>query len=162
MQYPAVDLSEINKCVIKFTSTDTAYDNDWNPIVSVNPVADATVTFEGRTYTTDENGAIMVERSILTEGAHGIQIDKKAANGLPLVLRFAPDFTVDIPEITVTLGDMDYDDEITVNDALLVLRIAAKLVPVTDEALAIGDMDGDGEITVVDALKVLRIAAKLA
>ena len=58
-------------------------------------------------------------------------------------------------------GDMDGDGEITVADALTVLRIAAKLVNETPEALRIGDMDGDGEITVGDALTVLRIAAKL-
>ena len=59
-------------------------------------------------------------------------------------------------------GDMDGDGEVTVADALAVLRIAAKLVPETSEAIRIGDMDGDGEITVSDALRVLRIAAKLA
>lgn len=69
-------------------------------------------------------------------------------------------FTVVAPGITP--GDMDGDGEITVADALSVLRIAAKLVDVTPDALATGDMDGDGEITVSDALRVLRIAAKLA
>ena len=59
-------------------------------------------------------------------------------------------------------GDMDGDGEITVADALSVLRIAAKLLEATPEAIAIGDMDSDGEITVSDALRVLRIAAKLA
>ena len=58
-------------------------------------------------------------------------------------------------------GDMDGDGEITVGDALAALRIAAKLVEETPEALRIGDMDGDGEITVGDALNILRIAAKL-
>ena len=161
MQYPKVDLSEINKRIIKFTSTDTTYDLDWNPVVVENPVAGATVTFEGQTYITDAEGKITIERSLLTEGAHAVQIDKKAEAGLPLVLRFAPDFTIDIPLITRIPGDMDDDGEITVGDALTVLRIAAKLVPVTDEAIEIGDMDHDGEITVGDALTVLRIAAKL-
>ena len=59
-------------------------------------------------------------------------------------------------------GDMDGDKEITVADALSVLRIAAKLAEETADALRIGDMDRDGEITVADALAVLRIAAKLA
>lgn len=59
-------------------------------------------------------------------------------------------------------GDMDGDGEITVADALNVLRIAAKLVPETPDAIAKGDMDGDGSLTVSDALRVLRIAAKLA
>ncbi|MBP5781363.1 MAG: ATP-binding cassette domain-containing protein [Clostridia bacterium] len=56
----------------------------------------------------------------------------------------------------------DGDGEITVSDALTVLRIAAKLADETPDALRIGDMDEDGAITVSDALRVLRIAAKLA
>ena len=42
------------------------------------------------------------------------------------------------------------------------LRIAAKLVEETPEAVAIGDVDGDGKITVSDALRILRVAAKLS
>ena len=162
MQYPEVDLSEINKRVIKFTSADTSYDLDYTPVVTVNPVAGATVYFEGTEYVTDDEGKITVQRDLLSEGVHAIQIEKKAENGLPLVLRFAPDFTVDIPKITRIPGDMDDDGEITVSDALAVLRIAAKLAPATYDVIAICDMDKDGEITVSDALAVLRIAAKLA
>ncbi|MBR5942628.1 MAG: choice-of-anchor J domain-containing protein [Clostridia bacterium] len=66
------------------------------------------------------------------------------------------------PEKNALKGDMDNDGEITVADALAALRIAAKLVAPTDEAVAIGDVDGDGSVTVADALKILRVAAKLA
>ena len=73
--------------------------------------------------------------------------------------------TTETFEITVMPGvkkcDFDGDGEITVGDALTALRIAAKLVEETPEAIAIGDNDGDGEITVADALTILRIAAKL-
>lgn len=58
-------------------------------------------------------------------------------------------------------GDMDGDGNITVADALAALRIAAKLVAETPEALATGDVDNDGSITVADALAILRVAAKL-
>ena len=161
MQYPEIDLSEINKRVIKFVSNDTTYDADWNPIITANPVVGATVYFEGTEYITDDDGKILVQRDLLTEGTHAIQIEKTAENGLPLVLRFSPDFTVDVPKITRLPGDMDDDGEITVSDALAVLRIAAKLAPATYDVRAISDMDKDGEITVADALAVLRIAAKL-
>ena len=151
MQYPEVDLSEISKRVIRFTSADTSYDLDYTPVVTVNPVAGATVFFEGTEYVTDDEGKITVQRDLLSEGVHAIQIEKKAENGLPLVLRFAPDFTVDIPKITRIPGDMDDDGEITVSDALAVLRIAAKLAPATYDVIAICDMDKDREITVSDA-----------
>ena len=58
-------------------------------------------------------------------------------------------------------GDLDGDGEITVSDALKALRIAAKLIDETPEAVAIADSDGDGRITVSDALAILRVAAKL-
>ena len=59
-------------------------------------------------------------------------------------------------------GDMDKDGEISVNDALRALRIAAKLTEATEEDMQLGDVDKDGDITVNDALKILRVAAKLA
>ena len=59
-------------------------------------------------------------------------------------------------------GDFDSDGEITVSDALAALRIAAKLIEETEEAIAVGDIDGDGSVTVSDALAILRVAAKLA
>ncbi|MBQ6553417.1 MAG: choice-of-anchor J domain-containing protein [Clostridia bacterium] len=62
----------------------------------------------------------------------------------------------------VMKGDMDKDGEITVADALMALRIAAKLADASDEAVAVGDVDADGSITVADALAILRVAAKLA
>ena len=61
----------------------------------------------------------------------------------------------------VMKGDMDKDGEISVGDALIALRIAARLTEATDEYVLIGDVDGDDEITVGDALKILRVAAKL-
>ncbi|MBQ9557346.1 MAG: hypothetical protein IJU94_01940, partial [Clostridia bacterium] len=57
---------------------------------------------------------------------------------------------------------VDGDGEITVGDALMTLRVAAKLITFPDEAtFALGDVDKDGEITVGDALKILRVAAGL-
>ena len=64
--------------------------------------------------------------------------------------------------IILMQGDADGDGVITVGDALIALRIAAKLVSPTDEKIAVCDTDGDGEITVADALAILRVAAKLA
>ncbi|MBQ9557246.1 MAG: dockerin type I repeat-containing protein, partial [Clostridia bacterium] len=58
-------------------------------------------------------------------------------------------------------GDLDKDGEISVGDALIALRIAARLQAATDEDVLIGDVDGDDEISVGDALKILRVAAKL-
>ena len=58
-------------------------------------------------------------------------------------------------------GDPDGDGKITVADALIALRVAAKLAEPTSELLACCDIDGDGDISVADALSILRVAAKL-
>ena len=59
-------------------------------------------------------------------------------------------------------GDPDGDGVTTVADALIALRIAAKLISETADDILIMDIDGDGHITVSDALSILRVAAKLA
>ena len=73
---------------------------------------------------------------------------------------FSDSFAVTVTS-GVKRGDADGDGEITVGDALIALRVAAKLTESTPERLAACDVDGDGEITVADALKILRVAAKL-
>lgn len=101
MQYPEIDTSKITDGILTFTSKDTSYDADYNPTVVTNPVKDAKVelgTEDGSvSYTTDENGSINIDDKYLTEGNHSISISKVSENGLPLVLRFAPDRTVAFP-----------------------------------------------------------------
>ena len=59
-------------------------------------------------------------------------------------------------------GDLDGDGEITVADALIALRIAARMAQATEQDMLIGDIDLDGEITVSDSLAILRVAARMA
>ena len=66
------------------------------------------------------------------------------------------------PQGTASSGDITSDGVVAVDDALVVLRVAASIEKLTDDILAKGDMDGDGKITVADALVVLRIAVNLA
>lgn len=67
----------------------------------------------------------------------------------------------EVPE-DIMKGDLDYDGKITVADALVALRIAAKLAESNEDILKIGDIDADGSVTVADALAILRVAAKMA
>ena len=61
------------------------------------------------------------------------------------------------------IEEADWSADLSVADALRVLRVAAGLVESDPEiATAFYDKDGDGDVTVSDALIVLRIAAKLA
>ena len=60
-----------------------------------------------------------------------------------------------------TRYDMNNDGNVSVSDALMALRIAARLVTADTLDVAAGDVDGDGEITVADALQILRVAIGL-
>lgn len=103
MQYPTVNTQEIADGILTFTSSDAVYDENWNVSYVTAPVVGATVTWyvgDVKTdYVTDENGQITVDTDLLTAGEHRIQIEKKAENGLPLVLRFAPDETVEVADL---------------------------------------------------------------
>ncbi len=99
MQYPTANTSELENGKISFTSLDTVYDESWNPVQKENPVTGYTLTWEysgGKTVTLtpDENGICTIPEEYRTKGAHGVQIERYAANGCPTVLRFAPDFYV--------------------------------------------------------------------
>ncbi len=58
-------------------------------------------------------------------------------------------------------GDMDADGSITANDALIVLRIAAKLVTPSETDLLKGNVDNEEGVDAGDALCILQKAAKL-
>ena len=98
MQFPMVDSSKVNEGVISFKSNDTVYvDNE--PVVTENPVVGASVSFLGKTFTTDEKGEINIDKGDLKNGEFTLAIDKKNDAGMPLVLRLASDFTVKISGI---------------------------------------------------------------
>lgn len=56
-------------------------------------------------------------------------------------------------------GDLDGDGEVTVSDALIALRVTARISQPDGNILQLADLDGDGEISVSDALAILKIAA---
>ena len=101
MQYPAADISGIQSDgKIKFTSIDAEYDEDWNEIIAENPVAGAVVTYDGKKYTTDENGEIKLADLTGATGYHELQIERyDGETGVPTVLRFAPDFKIYVPDV---------------------------------------------------------------
>ena len=100
MQFPQVDTSDIENGKIAFTSKDTVYDDSGNPSVNENPVIGMTVVWgygDGKTaeYTTDENGVITIDKSQLEDGNHSLSVNR-SQNGIPTVLRLAPDYVVTI------------------------------------------------------------------
>lgn len=91
--------------VFTFTAQFTTYDADWNPTVSTIPVTGATAVIDGAEYTTDQLGQVSIPRAVLSKASVSVQISKTAENGKPLVIRFAPDFTVDI-----IFGEISFSD----------------------------------------------------
>ena len=58
-------------------------------------------------------------------------------------------------------GDADNDKQITVSDALMVLKSVVKLITPDEYTKKIMDVDADGQITVSDALCILKYVVKL-
>lgn len=63
--------------------------------------------------------------------------------------------------VKVTLGDVDDDGDVDANDALLVLKHAAKLSLLNENGFKAGDVNTDGNLDATDALLILKYAARL-
>lgn len=60
-----------------------------------------------------------------------------------------------------TKGDVDMDGRVAVNDAVMVLKNAIKLMELDTQQLMLADADNDGKITVNDTVMILKKAIKL-
>lgn len=67
----------------------------------------------------------------------------------------------DAPLGGFTKGDVDMDGRVAVNDAVMVLKNAIKLMELDTQQLMLADADNDGKITVNDAVMILKKAIKL-
>lgn len=56
----------------------------------------------------------------------------------------------------LTPGDANYDGDVDISDALLIMRAAMELIP--QQPFAAMDVDGDGEVSTVDAILIMRRA----
>ena len=106
MQYPVADLSRLySDGILSFLSYDIAYDEEFNEIESVNPVVGATVTFGGRTYTTDENGEVKISDMAGLAGVQSLKIERyDEDSGVPTVLRLPSDFEMYVPFVDTPDG----------------------------------------------------------
>ena len=65
------------------------------------------------------------------------------------------------PGEEVIPGDADLDGEVTITDALLVMRHAMSLITLEGDALEAADYDASGEVDVSDALLIMRVSMGL-
>lgn len=99
------------------------------------------------TYTAQTAGSYTFEWSYSKDGS--------VNNGSDCVKIDNVEFSGTIPTVE---GDVDGDGNVTVQDALLVLRAAMGVQQLTPAQVAAADMDGDGNVTANDAIIVLRLA----
>lgn len=97
MLYPVLDESKLGEGKVSFTSTVTEYDSETGePTEKEAAVTGYTLIWDGEEVTPDENGVVTLTEAQMTEGEHSVQIERYAENGLPTVLRFAPDYKINI------------------------------------------------------------------
>ncbi len=87
---------------ITVTADVTTYDENWNATVTRQPIVGATVTADGKGYTTDEQGAVTLPEESAAKERISLQVEQYSEEGLPLVLRLAPDFMLELPGVTFT------------------------------------------------------------
>ena len=95
-----------NGYIFTFTAQASVFGDDGSMSVNTVPVADAAVTIAGRSFTTDAKGQVSLPRAELTGNSAKVQIAKKTVEGKPLVVPFAPDFTVELPAAAITFPDI--------------------------------------------------------
>ena len=97
MLYPEINLDGLMEGKISFTSATTEYDPEtWEPTVKQVPVTGYTLIWDGEKIAADEEGVAHLTEAQIADGDHSVQIERYAENGLPTVLRFAPDYGVTI------------------------------------------------------------------
>ena len=101
---PIVDIDKLDKGIIRFTA-EVPVEGMENSYTVV-PIEGATVLwyFEDAfvSLTTNASGEITLERGLLSAGDHKLQIIQNHENGIPKVLRLAPDYTV---KVAAFVGD---------------------------------------------------------
>ena len=109
--------------------------------------------------------ASQISKDGITLPANYKEADLKAEGGTREKYAVIPDEELDPPIIEVEKplkkGDVNKDGEITVEDALLILKHVVGLSTLDEETKGLADTDGNGQITTNDALQVLKYAVGL-
>ena len=122
---------------------------------------DSTVPTEGNIQYIDQTSVeagkvtFTLKPKALTEGTYNVYIsttDKALKKVASFQYGTKPAYTK---------GDANLDDEIDVNDAVHILRYAARLIDLSETELKAADANGDGVVDVNDAVMILRYLAKL-
>lgn len=141
----------------------TAYASDWK-IYQGTDTKSETVAAE---YVTNSEGKVTQITFALPDNSYdGVYANMfvDAMNYSPdawLAFDFANAVKIADPDPTpqaVTLGDVDLNGKVELNDAVTVLKAALGIVTLEGDAATAADVDKDGNINLTDALNVLKFA----
>lgn len=71
------------------------------------------------------------------------------------------DYIVDEDDIQILLGDLNYDNKVDYNDAVIILQVDSNSIALTEAQKSIADVNGDNTIDYNDAVLILRKDAGL-
>jgi len=143
--YPLVTTTQ-TRDTITLTCRYNGFDANWN---AVNlPLPGATITLNGKSYITDENGAASIAVTDDMRGkSYVLGVEKAAANGLPQVVRLANDEQITVQTLK--------------NEKTLTVRVeGAKQNILYNKSFTV-QTDSDKEPTALDALEQALDSAKI-
>ena len=113
---------------------------------------------DGKTYTADTLAALntaLTEAKGLADDANQTAVDNAAAK-----LNAAIAGLKEEPVVTVTLGDVNGNGEVTAEDALMALQASTNKISLTADQTTAANVDKQDEVTANDALLILQFATK--
>lgn len=122
---------------------------------AVLPIDNMTVYFDGKEYTTDYNGVVVIDEDQLTFGPHSLQVEKYGYSGAPAVLRYADDYTVFVD--TKIVNDVNLDGKVDINDVTFIQNMLSINMVITAEQLRIADINRDTKVDVNDVTALQTI-----
>lgn len=122
---------------------------------AVLPIDNMTVYFDGKEYTTDYNGVVVIDKDQLTFGPHSLQVEKYGYSGAPAVLRYADDYTVFVD--TKIVNDVNLDGNVDINDVTAIQTYLSNYNNISEEQVRIADVNKDGKVDVNDVTALQTI-----
>ena len=126
------------------TTTDTDTTSDTDTTTDTNIISDTDTATETDTNS-DTDTATDTDTTTDTDTSTDTDTDTSTDNDKPII---------EPPKYI--FGDVDFDNNVTSLDALIVLRNSVKLDELNPLQTKLGDVDGDGNITSADSLEILR------
>ena len=135
------------ECGLSYSGNDIVVTYTYLDIAGSSGLTAGTPLHVGRLFLTAGEGgsAVLTVSSALVTQANAVAYQGVTAEGLTLTVGGA-----------LAKGDVNGDGDITMTDALRIVRYLRGSVNITADQLAAADVNGDGDITMTDALRLVR------